>query len=280
MKTQIKTITPKQAAQILETRNPKNRKMSEKFVSKLARDIRAGAFITTHQGIAFDVNGDLLDGQHRLAACVEAGVPITVPVSTGLDAAHKLNGATINTFEVIDGGRARGVGQMLQMAGFKYATHIAATAKMAVLMCGESPINIGLSVAQTHKALMYIGKSATAVCEVSLSGKIIRPTSWIRGPVAIYHASFPEKAELFLSEVCDVTGDDQSATRALSSFSRRSSPQGGDDQLNFVKAACHALWNFHHGKKVGRVHVSQTCQDWLVNLNRPLKEKLAAIIGK
>jgi hypothetical protein len=38
-----------------------------------------------HQGIAFDVSGGLIDGQNRLAAVVEADVPVAMTVLTAVD---------------------------------------------------------------------------------------------------------------------------------------------------------------------------------------------------
>ena len=59
-------ITPDMALRWLETTNTNNRKVSEKHVHRLARDMTDGKWRLTHVGIAFDPNGTLLDGQHRL----------------------------------------------------------------------------------------------------------------------------------------------------------------------------------------------------------------------
>jgi len=72
-------VTPEQAAKWLEE-NTKNRPLCHAHVQRLAEDMRARRWQLTHQGIAFDSNGLLLDGQHRLWAIVEAGVPITFQV--------------------------------------------------------------------------------------------------------------------------------------------------------------------------------------------------------
>ena len=40
--------------------------------------------MTTHQGIAFDENGVLQDGQHRLCAIVSANKPVDMMVTSGL----------------------------------------------------------------------------------------------------------------------------------------------------------------------------------------------------
>lgn len=76
----VETITPEIAKTYL-TRNVNNRKPSNKTVSIYAREMKMGKWQLTHQGLAFDENGDLLDGQHRLWAVVEADVPVQMIVS-------------------------------------------------------------------------------------------------------------------------------------------------------------------------------------------------------
>lgn len=76
-------ITPKLAAEWLRT-NQGNRKIRKMTVDAYARDMRAGKWKVTHQGIAFDERGHLLDGQHRLAAVILADTPVTMLVVRGV----------------------------------------------------------------------------------------------------------------------------------------------------------------------------------------------------
>lgn len=68
-------VTPQLAAKWLEG-NTHNRPLRQTSVDRYAADMKAGRWLLTHQGIAFDQNGVLLDGQHRLWAIVEANVTI------------------------------------------------------------------------------------------------------------------------------------------------------------------------------------------------------------
>jgi hypothetical protein len=279
MKTTVKEITPQWAKKILETRNPRNRRLSERFVAKLARDIKAGAFAVTHQGIAFDANGDLLDGQHRLAAIALADMPVKMLVTNGVPTTFKLNGGTINAFELVDGGNPRRVGAMLQMAGYASGNRVAAAVKAVILACARCTNNIGVSTAQTHKALMYFGKSVEVCVAIGASGKIIKPQSWIIGPVALYHATRPIEAEQFLRAVCDVTGETGTATRALAAYCRGHSTQGGQQQIGYFKVAASALWHNNQKNKISKLFPSEAASEWLVNLNKPLSDKLSSIIN-
>lgn len=67
-------ITPALASEML-AKNINNRPLSQKAVHKLATDLVMDRWQTTHQGIAFDRDGVLADGQHRLQAICLAGRP-------------------------------------------------------------------------------------------------------------------------------------------------------------------------------------------------------------
>lgn len=75
------TVTPQKAMHWLETANLRNRPVSQSHINSLARDIKNGQWKLTHEGIAFDPHGILLDGQHRLWAIVEADCPVVLSVS-------------------------------------------------------------------------------------------------------------------------------------------------------------------------------------------------------
>jgi len=78
-------ITPQLAEAYLSV-NSVNRPVRSRHVKRLAHDIKSGNFQTTHQGIAFNSDGRLVDGQHRLSAIVEAGEPVPMIVARGVTA--------------------------------------------------------------------------------------------------------------------------------------------------------------------------------------------------
>ena len=84
MKTEIETITPEIAKEYL-LHNRVNRVLRNRAVEELMRDMKAGAFKLTHQGIAFDKEGSLVDGQHRLTAIALSGCTVKRMVTRGLD---------------------------------------------------------------------------------------------------------------------------------------------------------------------------------------------------
>lgn len=77
-------ITPDMAAGWLADANSHNRGLRSDKVEAYARDMIAGTWEENGDAVRFDVNGVLLDGQHRLAAVAEADRSISMFVVKGL----------------------------------------------------------------------------------------------------------------------------------------------------------------------------------------------------
>jgi hypothetical protein len=105
---QLMTVTPSMAARWLEGANGHNRALSEEYAAKLARDIREGRWFLSHEGIAFDTHGVLLDGQHRLWAVVLADKPIEIYVWVGISPEALLS---------INSGKPRSLADNLRLGG-------------------------------------------------------------------------------------------------------------------------------------------------------------------
>lgn len=85
----IETITAKQAEKYLQF-NTSNRPLRKSLVAQYARDMASGNWRLTHQGVAFNCDGTLLDGQHRLAAVVQSGATVQMLVARGVDSRSQL----------------------------------------------------------------------------------------------------------------------------------------------------------------------------------------------
>ncbi len=111
-------VTPRLAAEWLEHRNNKNRRICRPRVDLYVSLIKGHKFVLTHQGIAFYDNGDLADGQHRLQAIVEANMAVWMMVTSGLP---------IESVHAIDNGRPRSLQNVLTFVGVDLShKHIAA----------------------------------------------------------------------------------------------------------------------------------------------------------
>lgn len=124
---EIETISPQQASCILET-NKNNRSIKRNALEAYKRDMLAGNFQVNGQAIVIDENGDLLDGQHRLTACVQSDVPLTTLV---------VRGAPSEVRATIDSGVKRTHGDRLSMRGIKYASLVSAVTKLLFVMAND-----------------------------------------------------------------------------------------------------------------------------------------------
>lgn len=106
-KTAIRTITPQMATELLRL-NTKNRQMNEKHMRVIASEMTAGTFVFNGDPIRFG-GTTLVDGQHRLAACVLADKPFQAVVVLDLD--HD------TCFPSIDVGRRRSFSDLLHTEG-------------------------------------------------------------------------------------------------------------------------------------------------------------------
>jgi hypothetical protein len=107
VKVTLETITPKKAADWY-ARNVNNRPLSVSFANRLAEAIAAGQWQVNGDAIRFDESGDLVDGQHRLAAVIRSGKPIKSYVIRGIES---------KSFDTIDKGKQRSNGDALARRG-------------------------------------------------------------------------------------------------------------------------------------------------------------------
>lgn len=103
--TTIETITPETAKAYLESNSTHQRSVREGWVRSLSKMIQDGDFLLTHQGIAFDQEGTLIDGQHRLLAIIRAGKPVQMMVTRFVDKAawHATDQGVVRTAKEVTG---------------------------------------------------------------------------------------------------------------------------------------------------------------------------------
>ena len=122
-KPQVETITPEIAAEMLKHNPPTNQKrLSKTYVNSYASTMRRGEWKLNGQSIDFDYNGNLLNGQHRLHACIAAGIPFQAVVVRGLDP---------DCFHTYDNGLARTAGPLLGMQNVPNFNVVACAIKTA-----------------------------------------------------------------------------------------------------------------------------------------------------
>lgn len=119
-KTDNVIITPKKATawlNITKASGFKNRAILPHLLEKLCSDLKAGKWIHNGESIKLDKEGVVIDGQHRLLACIKTGIPFIASVAKNVDR---------DSFPTIDCGCSRNAAQVLRMEGVKYPKTVAA----------------------------------------------------------------------------------------------------------------------------------------------------------
>lgn len=111
----VETITPVLAEEYLK-RNTSNRQLRKNIVSYYASQMKNGQWMLNGEGIIFNEQGTLVDGQHRLAAVVESGVNVDMLVVKNADK---------DSFSTIDSGVSRKISDTFYVKGVPNASTVA-----------------------------------------------------------------------------------------------------------------------------------------------------------
>ena len=195
-------ITPERAEQFLAAMG-KNRSPTRRNIKMLTGEMEAGSFRLTGQPLIFDVDGVMIDGQHRCIACIESGVPFWSLVVSGVPK---------DTFTFLDQGSVRTVGNMLSMDGKGYA-NVRGSALNYLIMyrqkgtLGEFYASRDLSrrqIAEADNDFPRLEESAM------MAQKVYGALGGAHGLMTALHYAFAEKdrdlADLFFDALASGTG--------------------------------------------------------------------------
>lgn len=203
-------ITPHKAGEWLEKANMRNRKICESVVVIFTRDMINGDWIFNHQPIAFDKHGNLVDGQHRLAAVVRSGVSIWMVVCFD------------STRDGIDIGRRRSIADIITLQGDHGKVTNFDMATLRAMLRGVSGF-VSKSVAEMvrlydkHKEAIYFAKR-TVGDKNRIPGIT---TGTTRAVIArAFYSQDLEKLEHFCQvlRTADFRGSDDNSIRLLWTF--------------------------------------------------------------
>jgi hypothetical protein len=167
MHAQIEMVSPAMAKEYLEPRLP-NRHLSDTTVTRYASDMKEGRWLNNGQGLVFDDQGNLIDGQHRCQAIIISQMTVSMLVVRGVPS---------RAMETIDTNRPRSLADVLHMQGGKSTTVTAAAARIcwnyaAGVSFGYSPSKPTLlSFIKTHP---HVIKAVTMVENAKRAGMITR----------------------------------------------------------------------------------------------------------
>jgi hypothetical protein len=199
-------ITPAMAKLWLDTRNLHNRTISQPDVDKYARDMVAGRWRPIAKAIEFGRTRDdkivIVDGQHRLAAIAQAGVPVLMLVAHGI---------ALEDQGTIDTGRPRTFRDQLNLKGEVHYSTLSAALRRVALWEVECYIPQGSGLRPTHSELEDVLKRHPEVrtstefgisnhAKVGIHASLLSFVHWL------LTTTNPVEGRIFLERLCDGVG--------------------------------------------------------------------------
>jgi hypothetical protein len=259
VKTTIEKIGPKTAAKYLENQS-RNRPLHKPTVAKYAAAMLAGAWTLVHQGIAFDKEGKLFDGQHRMAAVVQSGKTIEFMVSRYVNTEDA-------PMAIVDSGRTRSAGDRIMIAGIVPGHGALISSIIGALRIADSGVDSRHHI-HPHEIEMIYGAESEHIQFVIDAFGVGFSKQWnavIRAAFAYCHAFAPEEVFVLATMVKEKCGyQNGSAAHAFVVAL-------ADDKLvqsrSMTRTDCMAkvLWLIRQhieGKRVERVKATASIFNW------------------
>lgn len=177
-------INPELATEMLARNMANNRTLKKGYVDALALAMKRGVFIETPQGIAFDVNGNLIDGQHRLRAIIKSGVTVRMRVTFGcpektvefLDTGVKRNVADVAT---IRGSSVRkevipSINAIIEHRNMVFYNSLSNSEKMDICEANSNICDVFYYIALTSRLSLFSANKFAALLEAMIVTKDVQ----------------------------------------------------------------------------------------------------------
>lgn len=250
-KPELETITPSLAKQMLDG-NKNNRPLMNNLVQFYTKQMQTGRWQLNGDTIRLDKNGYVLDGQHRLSACVASGVPLTTYVLRGLDK---------DVFKTIDCGKGRSPADFLHIEGFgKKGVNLktlAASAKVVLAFNKETGEYFQDKMRMSPTELICFIDNHTGLINSVLMGqnfKGISSPAVLGGLHYVFSIVNPEKANEFFDGLLSGEGLSKSnpiltVRNRLLTVRKQSGGAGGSFQRMIIAYLVQAFVSYIKGEK-------------------------------
>lgn len=212
---EVMTITP-QAAQEWTALNTRNRPVRYTKVAQYARDMKAGNWMLNGETVKIAADGTILDGQHRLMACISAGTAFETVVIRGLPPQAQ---------DTIDTGMARKFADQLALRGEANTPLLGAIARWALRWLRGAKMGGATDLDPTHEEMFALLEADPRIREactwaVAVRSRFKSVTGSVWGMAwLLFHGSDHLAAEVFLEKV--LTGEDCPAGHPALAFRNR-----------------------------------------------------------
>ena len=247
MHSQVVIVTPEMAKQWLD-QNTFNRPISHGRVSRYASDMANGYWKLNHQGIGFDNQGVLADGQHRLKAVIQCGKSIKMMVTWGVDRQGIDELRPRTSHDVIKFGK---------LSDWVTKRHLEIASHMKRFFDSSNSSNAMFS---TSDQLEFAEKHKDAICfsqSLFTTNRRGISTALVRAVIAVsYYRHEKRKLEDFVDKLYSgvVNGTKESSVvRAREMLLDGRSQTGSVERLKTVKKLCRAVDAFCNNQPLSKL---------------------------
>jgi hypothetical protein len=248
-------VTPTLAGLLLQ-RNTRNRKVNKRHVEKLKRDMLEGRWEVNDQGISFCAQtGELLNGQHRLMAIVEAGIQMPVWVFFLADEARW----------VTDKGLKRNLGAELTMLGVGYGVRRAAILNMAVALLTANDGRSTVSCYLEYEEQLPKFEDGIDMVISKIPAEKYLSAAWVCGSIAFAYKRSPEQITTFADKFYTGEGlfKGDPIYEARKYVTGRAGRTGrADERMVNALVILNTMQAHIEGRTINHLKPSQTALDW------------------
>lgn len=222
-------------------RNPNNRNLRKAVVDGYTRDMIADNWVVNGETIKFDVDGRLIDGQHRLSAVVAAEVSVPMVVVRGMDP---------DIMDTVDVGAKRTYADALDLQGEDNTRNLASVVRRAVMWQRGARTNTGAIRPTAREMNAFIRENpqirTSAELAARLSSRSLLPASVVGLSHWLFSPLDPDDADWFLARAAD--GDGLPASSPIAALRNRVvKMRVGGGRVNETEALALVIyaWNAH-----------------------------------
>lgn len=284
IKSEVLFVTPKMAEEWLTRNNEQiekgehsNRRVNEHDVARYAADMTSQAWVPNNQGIGFDVENHLIDGQKRLWAIKQSGVGAWLLVVTGLPKQYE-NGTVIRTMDTVDCGQVRTVRGQWQIEGIAYSTLLASAVRLISLLCNDF-VRVKMSMSQMNRVREMYQRQVYGI--INNLEKHTQLRGYVVAPLAMYRMMNREKADAFTVQFSVMSNlPIGSPVLAMARyFMANKSKAGTESQKAAMRVVATALYAYDQGDKLQIARPNAAAVEWLLQSNKGNVRKVREILN-
>lgn len=274
-------ITPTRARQILDEHNRRiesgefvQRHISQNVVDQYATSLKLGQWSLNGESIKFDKSGNLIDGQHRLWACVKAQTSLPVFVVSDLPVTKD----GIKTIDTIDSGKKRTVADALKLEGISSVLQVTAACRTIAIIAAQR-MEQKITATQCKGILTIYDVNLRQIMTVMHhSNKHIK--SFIIGPLSMYREFNRQGADDFALALFTLEGLAKgSPILGLIKYFECHKVNGGSQHMKAIKVTCLAIQHHHDGNSINQIRDTYQGMEWLINKQKTNMRKVCELIG-